>query len=595
MQIMNSRRVSRRFVTVRRLVIAVVILGGIGMWVGYRPLANRYRLWKQGRALAQARQFLEQKDLPSAKLALDVAVATAPGNPEVMRLAADLLEMAGSPEALVLRRRVVALAPEAVADRLAMAAAALRLRDFNAVRDALAGIKPADLEQPDVLRAHLRYALAVNNRPLADALFDRLAAIATPDDDLKALHALLLRQHPDPQKSAAARKDLETLAANPKLSLAIQRAFYTEAIATRDFPAAKRHAAMVTADPAATLTDHLHEANLRLVVDKQPFDAVFARLAPLGAASGPAAAELARWMLVQGKATEVERWLGGLPATVAGTPEVAGVRAELAAAARDWDQFGRLLEAGAWGPIPAEIVRLAMSAQVVGTRNPSLRKQVWEEAMGAAGTNMNALRVLLRMVNTWQWEDELESLLWKILRVDPSQSWAHGTLMSVFQQRGDGRKMLEVVTILKDSAPSSATYRHDWALLTMLVHPTKTWDAPKIMAKDVHAADPQNPNYATSHALALAQAGKAAEALAIIEKLPPAERDYAPRAPYLAFVYGRNRRRTEFEKYAALAASARVLAQERALVPLGQEALDRPVMPPPEPKKAPAPKTPPAK
>ena len=506
----------------------------------------------------------------------------------MIRVAADLVEMTGSSQALALRRQVVFLVPDSVPDRLALAATALQQRDFNAARDALAGFKPAEMDQPAVLRAHLRYALAVNNRPLADALFDRLAAIAAPDDDTKALHAILRRQHPDPKQSAAARQELESLAANPKFTLPLNRAFYAEAVSKRDYPAAKRFAALVTADPSASLADRLNEANLQLLIDQQPFEAVLARLAPFAGANGPGAAEFARWLLVQNKSSEADRWLAALPAAIGGTPEVAGVRAELAAAAQDWDRFGRLIEGGAWGPVPSEIVRLALSAQVVGARNPALRKQVWDEAVGAAGTNMNALRVLLRMANVWQWEQEYESLIWTILRIDPAQTWAHSTLMSVYQQRGDGRKMLEVIALLKNAAPNSATYRHDWALLTLLVSPTKSWDQPKEMSRESHLADPANPNYTTTYALALAQAGKADEARTLIERLSPEERDHPPRAPYLAFVYGHGRRKAEFEKYAAIAAQAQVLQQERMLVQFGQEALTRPVVPP-APARKPAP------
>jgi len=284
--------------------------------------------------------------------------------------------------------------------------------------------------------------------------------------------------------------------------------------------------------------------------------------------------------MVQGKQAEAERWLGTLPAAVADHPEVAGVRADLAAAAKDWERLARLIEGGAWGPVPPEVVRLAFSANVVSARSAGLRRQVWDETLAAAGGSKSALQVLLRLANIWRWEVELEALLWTIVRVDPVQSWAHGALMTAFQQRGDGKKMLDVITILKNAAPSSATYRHDWALLTLLVSPSKTWDAPKEAAKASHLADPQNPSYATTYALALAQAGKAEEGRGVLEKLSPLDQDDARRAPYQVFVYGHCRRAAEVEKYAARAATVRLLQQETALISLGKEALHRPISAP---------------
>jgi thioredoxin-like negative regulator of GroEL len=305
-------------------------------------------------------------------------------------------------------------------------------------------------------------------------------------------------------------------------------------------------------------------------------------------ASGPVAAEFVRWLTVQGKSAEAERWLAGLPAPVAGTPQVSSVRMELAIVAKDWDQFGRLLEQGAWGPIPPEVARLAMAAHLAGARKASLRKQIWDEVMAAAGDNLTTDRVLLRVATAWRWEDETESLLWSVVRLDPAQAWAHSALLSVYRQRGDGKKMLEVMTVLKNAAPTSQTYRHDWALLSLLVSPLSDWDDPKITAKEVYLADPANPNYAATYALALAESGNAEEARVVLEKLSIADREYPLRAPYLAFVYGHCRRPADFEKYAALAANAQLLHEEHQLIDQAREYLTRPIALPAAPAKPPA-------
>lgn len=593
MLVLQPRRKSRlrRRLTILGL-ISLPIAGYFGWQFAHDHLLYRYRIWKQEKALGRAKEFIAKHDPASAKLELDIALVAVPGSPEAMRVAADLLEMVGSAQAVSIRRQIVDFSPESVTDRLAMVSAALRFHDLNAAHDALAGFTPAQLAQPAVLRAHLSYALATNNRPIADALFDRLAAIAAPDDDMKALHAMLLRQHPNEQKSAAAKKELETLAQNPKFALTLNRAFFTEAVAAKDYPAARRYAALVSGDRAATFADHLNEANLQLLVDKEPFEGIFARLAPLAAATGPTAAEFARWLIIQHKSAEAVRWLAEAPAPVANTPAVAGVRADLAVVAKDWDRFGQLLGEGAWGPIAPEVAKLAMAAHVVGTRNASVRKQVWDEAVAAAGGNLITYRVLLRVAGAWQWEAETESLLWAVLQVDPGQAWAHSTLLGVYRKRGDGKKMFEVMTILKNATPTSTTYRHDWALLSLLVLPGTEWDAPKTIAKDVYLADPTNPSYATTYAFALTQAGKAEEARAVLEKLPGAEREFPLRAPYMAFVYGYCRRPAEFEKYAALIGNAPVLREERLLVQQGQDALTRPLpRSTPEPKSRAVPKS----
>ena len=580
MQLLNPQKVSPRTRWLRRVAWLGFAFLAVGAWLAYHPAVQRYHLWKQERALGRARDFLAQKDPASAQLELQIALTAVPGSPAAIRVAAELLEQVGSAQALDLRRRVVAASPHSTNDRVALATLALRLRDFNAAREALAGIDPAQATQPDVLRAQLAYALATDNRPVADALFDRLAALGLQTDDTQALHVMLLRQHPNPEKSAAAKKEFAALALNPKFSLTVNRTLAAEAIAAKDFPAAKRLAALVSAHPAATFGDRLNEASLQLLVDQQPFAGVFARLAPLAAARGPTGAEFVRWLLVQGKADDADRWVATLPPALAATPDIATVRAEIASVTKDWDRFSQLLETGAWGPVPKEVVQLAMAAHVLDGRSPALRKAAWTEALAAAGANLPAHGVLLRIAQTWQWDDETEQVLWAIVHLDPSQVWAHTALINVFRQRGDGVKMLGVVSVLHNAATSSSTYHHDWALLTMLVAPTANWDSPKVTAKELYLADPTNPSYATAYALALTQAGKADEARLILEKLPLADREYPVRAAYLAFVYGHCRRRTEFEKYAALAAPAHLLKEERVLIAAGERALTRSTPPP---------------
>jgi len=246
----------------------------------------------------------------------------------------------------------------------------------------------------------------------------------------------------------------------------------------------------------------------------------------------------------------------------------------LAIAVKDWDRFGRLLEAGALGPITPETAKLVMAARLVGMRNPDLRKQVWDEAVRASGGDPISMRVLLRVSTAWGWNGETEALLWSVVRSDPTQAWAHSALIQSFRSQGDGAKMLDVMTILLDAAPTSRTYRHDWALLSMIVSPHSEWDSSKTIAKEVYLSEPGNLTYALTYGVALSQSGKAEEARVIIEKFPVEEREFPLHAPYMAFIYGCCRRQAEFEKYADLAKKVRLLREESELIDAGRQALN---------------------
>lgn len=569
----------------RRIIIFLALLALVGAWLAKDPAIQRYKVWKQNRSLKQARQFIQQQDAPKAQVALEVALAAVPGNPEAWRVAADMLEQVGAPQAMKLRRRLVQLAPDSADDRSALVMSALRFQDYNTAREALSDMTPTQASQPLALKAALAYALATDNSPVADALFERLKPLYPENEDIKVAHATLRLRHPRPERAAEAKKQLDEFAKNPKYSLSIHRELMTLAIQQRDMVAAKKWVDLIVADPAAKFPDLLEQANLELLIDHKPFDEVFARVSKKVPAEAGDIVQFTRWLLVQNKAPQAEQWLGSLPPKEQALPEVVSVRAEVVGELKDWDRLASMLEAGAWGPLPKDLVRLAMSTRLVSTRtNPALQKQIWDEALHSAGPSLPALRVLLRLAAMWQWEDEGERTLWTIARSYPDQTWAHQALFNIFRQRKNTEAMRTLMGTLRDTDASVTRYQSDWAILSLLLDQNSTWNQPKETLKSLYEREPQNAFFATGYALALAQIQKGPEALAIVEKMSDLDRSYAQRAPYLCYVYGVNRRKAEFDKYAEIVPKLDLLPEEKRLFALGREAVERPAPKPIPPK-----------
>jgi len=421
---------------------------------------------------------------------------------------------------------------------------------------------------------------------VADALLDRLRKLTPDNEDFKVAQAQLHLRHPDPQMAAEARKILESEAANPKYALQVERELMTDAMVRKDLPAAKRWAITVAANPQATLSDRLHQANLELLVDKRPFEQVLPPLAQEAAKDPVTIAPFVRWLLAQNHAKEAESWLGTLPPELKKSPVVASAEADVIVQLKDWDRLGPILEAGAWGPIPLESMRLAMSARIVGAHNQGLQHQVWTEAIQAANGSLPAYIVLERLAATWEWATESDDTLWTIARAFPDQTWADEELFTDYRARKDAANMREVMNALRTSDPSVARYQHDWALLTLLVNPSSDWNESKDIMRKLYETDPANPNYATGYAFALAQAGKGPQALAVVSKLSPQDRDYSPRAPYLAYVYGVNRMKADVIRSETQAHGAVLLPEENILFTLAHELESRKALAPPAAPKA---------
>lgn len=563
------------------LALAAIAFGG---WEAWQHGLPRYRIWKQQRALAQAKAFIEKRDPQNAKLALDVALAAVPGNIDATRLAAELLEQVGAPQAMRLRRLVVQMKPDSAEDHAALIYAAMKFHDYNAARDALASLSPELADQPATLKAALAFALATDNRPIADALSDRLKKVFPNDDELKLIHATLLLKHPKDERRKQARAELESLAQRlPRYTLVIQRELTSDAIAHNDYAEARRVLTAAIATSKAEINEQLQLANLDLLIDHQPFDSVFARLAPLAQKDADTAQQFIQWLLVQRRTEEAEKWFYSLPPAIKDAPATLNTRADIAAARRNWDQLLRYIEGGAWGGLPNGTVQLVSATRAIDSQNrPSLRRETWGLALDTVATNLSGLRALQRLAAVWQWEAESEACLWAIAKTFPDQTWSHQALFNLYRSRNNTVGLRNVLAVLHDSDRAVPRYQHDWALFSLLLEPTSTWTSPKENLAQLYKSDPANATYATSYAFALAQSDRATEALAVIDKLAPEERLYLPRQPYLAYIYGMGRKAEEYARTVETSRNGSYLPEESALFSRGQAALNRKVVAPKE-------------
>lgn len=561
------------------LAAAAVVFAG---WKGWQAALPRYRSWKQQRALAQAKTFIEKRDPQNAKLALDVALAAAPGNVDATRLAAELLEQVGAPYAIRLRRAVTQLVPDSAEDQAALIYSAMKFRDFNAARDALSNLSPELADQPATLKAALAFAIATDNRPIADALSDRLKKVFPNDEQLQLIHATLLLKHPREDRRNQARAELQQLATRaPRYALAIQRELASDAIARRDYPAARRALDAASALPKAEINEQLQLANLDLLIDNKPFQPVFARLSPLAEKDAATAQQFVQWLLVQRRAPEAEKWFYNLPTAIKDAPETLNTRADLAAARRNWDQLLAYVEGGAWGGLPKETIQLVLATRAIDSQNrPSLRRETWSLAIDSVATSLAHLRALQRLAALWQWEAETESCLWAIVKTFPDQTWAHQAMFNVYRSRGNTIGLRNVLTALHDSDRSVTRYQHDWAIVSLLLEPTSAWNAPKESLAQLYKNDPANATYATSYAFALAQSERIPEAMAAIAKLTPEDQQFLPRLPYLAYVYGMARDASTLARLTEASKDGNYLPEESALFARAQAALTRKIIVP---------------
>jgi len=582
MQLLQSRPkgASRRKFYIK-VIVAVLGLGLLAAFFAQESVRLKYHVWKQQRALVQARGFLDKHDAKNAQLAIEVALTAVPGSPDAMRVAADMLEQVGAAQAMRLRLAVVQTVPNSAEDAAKLVLCCIRFRDFNAAKDALANTPHELSVQLPMVSAALAYALSTSDIPVADVLFKELKTKLPDDDNLKFAHALLQMQHPDQDHRAEALRVLEALSkGNPARALQMNRELIGQALQRRDYSAAKPLLALVLDDPAATLNDRLQKANLDLLVDKVPFDTVFAQLSPLASKNAGDVAQFVQWLLVQNRAGDADRWLAGLPKELRGRAPVRSIQVDVVGQLKDWDRLAGLLEAGDWGPIPVASVRLAMAARLVSEQgNLTLRHDIWDSALVAAGPQLGAMGVLQRLASLWAWDKESEVTLWAIARAYPDQTWAHQALFNAYRSQKNTAGMREVLGTLRQSNMMVPRYQYDWALLSLLLDPQLQWNLPKETMKGLYEQNRTNATYATGYAFALAQADRKADTQTVVDAMSVADREYPPRAPYLAYVYGVLRNHEGLARMQALMTGVDFLPEEKLLLSRARDAVDRPADP----------------
>lgn len=217
------------------------------------------------------------------------------------------------------------------------------------------------------------------------------------------MHAVLRLQSPNEGVVSKARRELDELAENPRNTLFIERELLFNAMAFGEFPAALKMSETIVENPQATFADRLHRANLAINQENRPFVDVFTELTTHVDKDVAQAAELARWALALRQPQEVENWIASLSEELWGSPELKSLVGDAVALQQDWDRLGGLLEAGIWGTIQQDTVRLALSTRIGATRNNApLQAQLWDEALSSAGNSLGELRILYRLASLWQ-------------------------------------------------------------------------------------------------------------------------------------------------------------------------------------------------
>jgi Flp pilus assembly protein TadD len=545
----------------RRIIIIVLSITTL-LLAGYAGLRG-YRVWKQSNMLKLAREFIEKSDDRNAVLALRQVMRSRPNDPEPYRLMAELAEKARSPEAVLLRSRVVELAPGSIDDALALARTAIKLNDSATASNALEKLPEAGRNSAKY--HNLAGTLAIMSSQLAPAESHFQAAFKL--EPTNRLHQLTLSiiqlQLTNASAQAEARAVLSELSNDPAVSCQALRELINDAARRGRTNDIEGLVSRLVAQTNSAFSDKL----LQLDLLRHRNDPVFQ--ARLAAAQSEAASEpgkiheLATWKMGRNGPADALAWMTTLPLEVQTNQPVAMLSADCRSALGDWQGLQSSLEQQNWGEL--EFMRRAFVARALRSQNlASSFKSEWELALKDAKGQKQRLALLLRFASQWNYPNEQEQILWTFVNQIPNEKWAPQALALLLHSRGSTQGLLTLFSQLSRTNPSDTSAKNNLAASALLLDAQQI--KPHELALEVYQKVPTNAAYASTYAFSLYVQGKRQEALKILDQLSPGQLEHPSIAAYYGILLSAAGDSQKANKYLAIAENNTLLPEERRLV-----------------------------
>ncbi len=553
---MNSRLLK---VLLIGAVVGVLLLAGA--YGGYRVYKNT----RQAKLVKQARGYLAKSELRQAMLVLQRAIRSNGKDVEACRLLADVAETGRSPAALIWRSRVVELNPGSLDDRLALARTALTFRDYAAATNALEGVDPTGRKTSDYHNIAGTVAMAINQPDQAQLHFMEASRLEPLNVGLQLNLALTRLHGTNAQLLTEARHSLRQVANNPtngQLRCLALRELINDAVRFRQAAPALELSRQLEQDPQSTFQDRLLRLDVLRVTTNallKPSLAAFQREAATNSAK---IFELGMWQLLSSSPAETLTWLRTVPQSELTNPPAALLVAECYTMLNDWVGLQRFIEPQLWHD--SEFIRRAYSSRALRGQNLAVAaKSQWEGALKAVGGQQAGLARLLQLARAWNWQNEQEEILWRIVNRYPAEKWAFNALNQRLVVSGRTRPLMNLYVQELKRSPNDLVTRNNLAVTALLLGAEEL--RPHELAAEVYQRSPTNSSFASTYALSLHLLGKNKEALQVMHGINARELEDPSMGGYYGLILKAVGDSAKATPYLAKASKARLLPEERAL------------------------------
>jgi hypothetical protein len=241
------------------------------------------------------------------------------------------------------------------------------------------------------------------------------------------------------------------------------------------------------------------------------------------------------WMNRNGLTAEVIKWIEKLPSEKLASPPASIVVADAYANTKNWARLKRWTRKGMWG----ESDYLRFAYQAIATRQSRENtaeefNRLWQAAEQSTNGEPEHELILARLASKWNMEKESEHLWLRVAEHPPLRREALDTLRRLYRENNGTGKLYDVLQRLHETSPNEAPITADLARLGLNLG--RNIERSHSLAKEAHDRAPNEVNCAVTYAFSLSRLGRSAEALAIIQGLPPDQLHEPHAAVYAALL-----------------------------------------------------------
>jgi lipopolysaccharide biosynthesis regulator YciM len=553
----------------RRGRVAVAIAGSvIAFLVGVFFVSygsKLYENWRERRLLQQATMLLQEGKLSEAAQMAQEVARLHPDSLAALSILADTAERQNLEGAVAWRARIARLLPRDPESQLNLASAALRFGKLDLARDALDRVSPSDRDSAAFHVVAGWLARAEGNFAEQEEQF-AAAVKKEPKNDLYQfnLAALQIRSK-DAEKSKDARDTLERLITIAPYRTGALRALLNDAVERNDRTAADGFAQQLQMSPEVTFGDYLLCLNFYRKLDEKKFRQLLEKVKPFAARNASDLASLIEWMNQNGLAGDVVKWIDKLPPARLSSPPASVAVADAYATVKNWSRLKRWTRTGNWGD--AEYVRQAYDAiaeRHLRSGNDSEFETLWQSAAELSEDVPERELMLARLATKWQLANQAEELWLRVEENPTLRREALDNLRQLYRAKDETTKLYAVLQRLHESSPNEAPITADLARLGLNLG--ENTESSHQLAKEAHYRAPNEVNCVVTYAFSLHRLGRNAEALALIQSLPPEQLHDAHAAVYVARVLAEGNELGGAKDYIDAAENGKLYPEENKLL-----------------------------